>query len=550
MSVTVAAAQPLAIPNPFSIGADKVIGWIVKGITKAINAFFGGLVKDALNPLLKLLGETLLTTPDPSMLPRVGQLWENSREIAVAVYALIILVAGILVMTYETLQTRQSIKEIGPRVVVGIITANMSLLLAGKAVAFANALSTGLLGQGVDAKSAAATLTSMVTNAVTNGGIFLIFIGIGLALILLALLVTYVIRVALTVILIAGAPLALMCHALPQTEGIARWWWRAFAGVLTIQLAQSLTLVAAMNVFLTNGGLTFFGATGDGLVNVIVTIALLYILYKIPFWILHSVQVGGGRSMVGGIVKGLVAYKTLGLLGARGDRATGAGRQGGPGRSGGPAGGPGGPGGPGPAGSGPRRQPQPGGPSRSGGGQPRRPHPVRLTGAAASRRSTLGAPVGHQEGPRARAGSDVAASRTVVSDELQTTPVRPRSPWQPSVSTPTRVAEPVGPGSRPGRARAPHRPVTVPRRTQTVASPQLTGESWPGAPAPLGTSPPTLIHRPPVSSPPRDSPVRAAAAAAPVRPPLDLPARPRSRPSAVGQIAPRALHPPRGGDDR
>ncbi len=80
-----------------------MIKWITEGVTKAMDEFFGELVKDALNPLLKLLGETLLTTPDPSALPRVGQLWENSREIAVAVYALVILVAGIVVMAYETL---------------------------------------------------------------------------------------------------------------------------------------------------------------------------------------------------------------------------------------------------------------------------------------------------------------------------------------------------------------------------------------------------------------------------------------------------------------
>src|SRR6185437_15423406 len=117
------AGQPLAIgiPNPFSWGAGKITSAIVSGITKAINAFFGGLVKDALNPLLKLLGQTLLTTPDPSSLPRVGALWENSREIAVACYALLILIAGILVMAYETVQTRHSIKEIAPRIVVGFL---------------------------------------------------------------------------------------------------------------------------------------------------------------------------------------------------------------------------------------------------------------------------------------------------------------------------------------------------------------------------------------------------------------------------------------------
>ena len=355
------AGRPLAIsiPNPFSAGAGEVTKWIVDGITKAINAFFGDLVTSALNPLLKLLGQTLLTTPSVDSLPRVGQLWENSREIAVAVYALIILAAGVLVMAYETVQTRHSIKEIAPRLVTAFLTANLSLIFCTKIVSFADALSTAVLGQGTDPKAAASTLTALVLNAVTNGGIFLVFIGLGLAGILLALLIGYVIRVAATVILIAAAPLALMCHALPQTDGVARWWWRAFTGVLAIQLAQSMTLVAAMNVFLAKGGFTFFGPTADGLVNLIVTIALLYILWKIPFWILHHVQNGGGRSMLGGVVKGLIAYKTLGLIGLRGGGAARAGRAAGGSRGPGVGGGAGGPPGrrwPAPAHRPPRRE--------------------------------------------------------------------------------------------------------------------------------------------------------------------------------------------------
>jgi hypothetical protein len=41
-------------------------------------------------------------------------------------------------------------------------------------------------------------------------------------------------------VLIAVAPFALACHALPQTEGIARWWWRAFTAILAIQSAQAV----------------------------------------------------------------------------------------------------------------------------------------------------------------------------------------------------------------------------------------------------------------------------------------------------------------------
>ena len=160
-----------------------------------------------------------------------------------------------------------------------------------------------------------------------SGGIWIIFIGMFLAGMLIVLLVTYIVRVALTVILIAGAPLVLMFHALPQTEGIAYWWWKAYGGCLAIQVVQSLTLITAMRVFLAPGGFTVFGPTVSGLVNLLVAIALMYILFKIPFWILGSLRNGGGRSMLGSLARGWVAYKMFGLLSGRGGGGGGGGRR-------------------------------------------------------------------------------------------------------------------------------------------------------------------------------------------------------------------------------
>jgi len=232
----------------------------------------------------------------------------------------------------------------------------------------------------------------------------LVFIGIGLACVLLALLVGYVIRVALTVILIAGAPLALMCHALPQTEGIARWWWRAFAGVLAIQLVQSLTLVAALNVFLGPGGFSFFGPTRTGLVNLIVTFALFYILFKIPFWILNAVQVGNGRSFVGGVVKGLIAYKTLGALGLRGPSRSVATQHQAAGASGRGWGGTAGTARPG------RRPPGPSG----GGGPQRRPRPQPDRGGGGGSAGTARPTAGAQSRQRQPLASRAPTVRTAT----------------------------------------------------------------------------------------------------------------------------------------
>ncbi|NYI91788.1 hypothetical protein HNR02_005111 [Amycolatopsis endophytica] len=298
-------------------------------ITDVIDRFFRGIVESALNPLLELLSKTLLTTPTPDSLPRVGELWDNSWQILLVSYALLILIAGVIVMGYQTVQTRHSAKEIAPRLVVGFLAGALSLWVATKGVQIANALVAAIMGGGLDASAAGVALRDLVMGSL-KGGMWIVFIGLVLAGLLVALLVTYVVRVALTIILIVAAPLALMFHALPQTEGIAYWWWKAYGGCLAIQLGQSLTLITALKVFFTPGGFTVFGPTASGLINLLVALALMYILLKIPFWILGSIRGGGGRSLIGSLVRGFLAYKTFGLLGGGGGkprrpRATGGG---------------------------------------------------------------------------------------------------------------------------------------------------------------------------------------------------------------------------------
>ncbi len=56
-------------------------------------------------------------------------------------------------------------------------------------------------------------------------------------------------RMMAVVLLAAAAPLCLALYALPQTAWAARWWWRALTAALAIQVAQSLVLTAAVQVF-------------------------------------------------------------------------------------------------------------------------------------------------------------------------------------------------------------------------------------------------------------------------------------------------------------
>ncbi len=247
--------------------------------------------------MLDLLGTTVLATPDVTQPGRVSDLWGVAAGIANSLLVLLVVAGGVLVMTHETLQTRYSIKEIAPRIVVAAVAANASLTIAGIAIRFCNALAQAFLGQGVDPASAVATLRSLIEAPLASGGIFLVLLGLVIAVLAVVLLVVYIVRIALVVLLVAAAPLALICHAWPPVEDIASLWWRGFIALLAIQLGQSFVLVTALRVFFASGsGATFGLFSGSGLVDLLVTLCLFWVLVKIPSWAGRAVFAGRGGS--------------------------------------------------------------------------------------------------------------------------------------------------------------------------------------------------------------------------------------------------------------
>ena len=224
-----------------------------------LSCLFQPIVTDAINPLLSMLANTLLTTPAPNSLPIIGWLWTNSWEIMVASYGVLVLIAGIVVMAYGTIQQRHTIRDVLPRVAGGFFAGTLSLFAATKMIELANALAFGLLGSGVDASQAGKSFGNIALDAI-SGSVWLLLVALVLVVMIIVLLITWIVRVAVTVLLIAAAPLLLMLHALPQTDGIARWWWKAFASVLAIQIAQSLVLTIGMTALLSHGAASLFGS--------------------------------------------------------------------------------------------------------------------------------------------------------------------------------------------------------------------------------------------------------------------------------------------------
>ncbi|MDF5758801.1 type IV secretion system protein [Spongiactinospora sp. TRM90649] len=305
-------------------------------INEAVDGWFTSLVVGAIEPAFVMVGHTLLSSPPPSMLSRVQELSGHVQLVANALLVLFVLAGGLIVMAHGSVQTSTAVKEVAPRLVVATIALNTSLILCQHAVEFCNALVGALLGSGVDGRRAGNLLAGQVGALVADpeGTVLFLVLMAGVA-VLMGIILAFiaVVRIALLLFLIIAAPLALLCHALPQTEGVAKLWWRAITGVLAIQVLQALVLILGFKVFLTDAPGAFALQPGQAAmsvvqptisraVDVLVLIGLFYVLIKIPGWVARSIWRQAHPTLLTRVVKALIIYKTLGAVGRfRGGRS-------------------------------------------------------------------------------------------------------------------------------------------------------------------------------------------------------------------------------------
>lgn len=290
-------------------------------IRKGVNDYLASMVAAGLNSVMEALGATVLATPDMTGNPRVLAVHTTFKMIANSLLVLFVIVAGYVLVTRETLQSRHGLRELLPRIFIAAFLVNFAMPLCGIAIEAANALAAGIIGQGVDGPAAATALQQALTGGVNIGGppvggpMFTLLVLAALVMAIVVVIVFFL-RLAMLMLLLGVAPLALVCHALPQTEGLARMWWRAFIAVLGIQIAQAAILLATVRVFLTPDGPMVNGmpTSISGLIGVCMAIAMLWLMIKIPGW-MKSFVLGPsqGRGLLGSIVRTVIAFKTLGV---------------------------------------------------------------------------------------------------------------------------------------------------------------------------------------------------------------------------------------------
>ncbi len=317
-------APPSPAPGSFGSEHSDPSWWDIPGqIEKAIDTWLGDLVKSALDPVLHLVTSSLLSSPDLSS-GRVASIWTSVAVLANTLYVLFILAGGVIVMAHGGLEARGSLKEIAPRLVIGIVASNASLWLICQAVSLGNALVGALMNGKVSTEGIGSRLTTLIVYEVfLPGGIgelFLVVIGGVIAALGVALVVTGLVRAAALMVLAAGAPLAFACHALPQTEGLAKLWWRAIAGCLATQVVQALVLVVCIQVFFDPNADNELGLpTSGGLTDLLMCLVLFFLLIKIPVWTGRIVlnRSAFGPTRVTSLARSYLQYQAFGAITSR-----------------------------------------------------------------------------------------------------------------------------------------------------------------------------------------------------------------------------------------
>jgi hypothetical protein len=271
-------------------------------VAEAINAWLQSLVAAILAPSLAAAGQLLFSTPAFDAIPQIQRSWELVRNVADALFVVAWIAVGVLVTTSGGTDSRYTAKVLVPRVVLAAVLANASLAICGALIRLNNALVTGLLGPTPGA-SAITGLAQLVTSGQAGNQVLGILIGLTAAVLAVLLVVLFIGRDLVLLVATVMAPLALATYALPQTEELARVWWRVFGALLFVQVGQAV-LVQIGAQLVVHG--EWLGGPVPGLISGLVGVTVLYLLLKLPFaacqWAFHQpiAQIALVRSVLVG----------------------------------------------------------------------------------------------------------------------------------------------------------------------------------------------------------------------------------------------------------
>lgn len=279
---------------------------IAAAILKAFGAALSGLIPGVGTAIA--LGTTigpLLSHTDPMasyMNPAVSHAWQVMAVAANALLALFIVGGGVQIMIGRaTATTYVPVREFVPRLLLGVLAINASLLWAHILIDIENGLCNLTTFNLVD-------FFTQVNQKVTGHppdapalAFVLIILGALFVAVFIFQIFTIIERLVLLNLLIVLAPLGVLMWLLPQTQPWAAFWSRMFAITVFVQFFQLLAFSLGASFII---GL--LDTTQDPILALILAIGAMFLIAHIPRYMYRfgmTAGATGGGNPIGGLIR-------------------------------------------------------------------------------------------------------------------------------------------------------------------------------------------------------------------------------------------------------
>jgi hypothetical protein len=172
----------------------------------------------------------------------------------------------------RSFRAHYTLKVTLPKAMAAIAMAHFALLFGQMAIDLNNALVHAIWTQPLPGGSPRMPWTFAMSNGF-GLPLFEIVIRLAIAVMLMIVAFTYVVRFALLAVLLAVAPLAAICMILPETKRYAQSWLRLFLLTVFMQFGQVLVLRFAS---------MFADQLGARPLEALYAVAVLYLVIKVP----------------------------------------------------------------------------------------------------------------------------------------------------------------------------------------------------------------------------------------------------------------------------
>jgi len=283
-----------------------MVAWLMNGLVDWLAA----RLQDLLGGLLSYLTSGMFLSPDVTVLPQVQAIAGKSALVVNSCFILAIIAVGIATMAGGSVQMRYGIKELVPRLVVGLIASHFAVGLTAVLIEVANTLTVSMVGTAAPTTEAVDMTRLHVTAALSDPGTALVALVVGLLIVglMFTLFGSWIVRVGVLVILAGIAPVALACYATPWTQQAAQLWWRTLLGCLATPTLQAIAFSTGVQLLIDPRSSlpVLIGLPGSDIINLMITAVLLWVTLKIPSMMRRYVTRTGGPSMGGVLVRAVL----------------------------------------------------------------------------------------------------------------------------------------------------------------------------------------------------------------------------------------------------